>query len=123
MKYCIFEDMPVWISIRKFIKKIYTASGQTEFRRDFALRDQIRRASISILLNLAEGFERKTNRDFAKFVNQSKASAGEVRCALYIAQDLSYLSESEFDILFQEIKSIGNQLSKFERYLLSSANK
>ena len=59
--------------------------------------DQIRRASLSVILNISEGFERKTNKDFAKFINQAKASAGEIRCALYIALDLEYILKEQFD--------------------------
>jgi four helix bundle protein len=70
------------------------------------------------LLNIAEGFERRSNKDFARFINTSKASAAEVRCGLYIALDLGYINQEEFKYLFIEITSISRQLSKFEEYLL-----
>ncbi|MBU0727520.1 four helix bundle protein [Patescibacteria group bacterium] len=120
MKYEKFEDIPVWIQTRSFLKLIYSLCNKASFQNDYSLMDQIRRASVSILLNLSEGFERKTNKDFARFINQSKASAGEVRCALYIAFDLGYISKEQFGMLITEIISIGNQLYKFEKYLLNT---
>ena len=123
MKYNSFEEIPVWQQVRAFIKLIYTVCNKDNFKNDFSLMDQIRRASVSILLNISEGFEKKSNKDFARFINQSKASAGEVRCALYITLDLDYISDEQFNTLFKEVKSISNQLFKFEKYLLDTHKK
>jgi four helix bundle protein len=81
----------------------------------------LRRASLSIVLNLAEGFERKTNKDFARFVSNAKGSAGECRSIFYIALDLGYLSESEFMEFKNKIINISRQLSKFADYLVKSS--
>lgn len=120
MKYEKFEDIPVWIQARLFIELIYSICNKNNFRNDYSLMDQVRRASVSILLNISEGFEKRSNKDFARFINHSKASAGEVRCALYIALDLNYISEEQFNMLATEVVSIGNQLYKFEKYLLNT---
>jgi four helix bundle protein len=123
MKYEYFEDIPLWQQARQFVKKIYTICNHVTFKKDYDLISQIRRAGVSIMLNIAEGFERKTNKDFARFINNSKASSGEVRCALYIGLDVGYLTEDQFNLLLKEITSISKQLSKFEKYLLESDHK
>jgi len=123
MKYKRFEEIPVWRQARKFTKTIYKTCSKTAFKNDFSLMDQIRRASVSIMLNIAEGFERRSNKEFARFVNIAKASAAEVRCVFYVALDEEYISQAKFDNLFEEITSISNQLAKFEKYLLETHKK
>ena len=122
MKYSTFEDIPVWQDARYFVAKIYKIT-KTKFGKDFELINQLRSAALSIPLNIAEGFERKTNKEFARFVNVSKASAGECRAILYVALDLNYLSQLEFDELKKNILDISRQLSKFEQYLLDTNKK
>ncbi len=119
MTFSKFEDIPVWQQARKFIAKVYSVT-YSKFNNDFELTNQFRRAAISIALNIAEGFERKTNKDFARFISISKGSAGECRSILYIALDLKHISESDFNILSDEIISISKQLSKFNTYLLDT---
>ncbi len=123
MKYERFENIPVWKQARKFVKEVYLACNSKTFHNDFDLLSQIRRASTSIILNIAEGFERKTNKDFARFINQSKASAGEVRCALYIGYDVGFISKEMFTSFFSEIVSISKQLAKYELYLRRTDHK
>lgn len=120
MKYKNFEDIPVWQDARQFVSKVYKTT-KLNFNKDFDLISQLRRAAISINLNIAEGFERKTNKDFARFISNSKGSAGECRAIFYLALDLKYLSQKEFDELLNEIISISCQLSKFGNYLIQSA--
>ena len=122
MKYIRFEDIPVWQETGKFVTKIYQIT-KSNFNNDFELMNQIRRAALSILLNIAEGFERKSNKDFARFINQAKASAGECRAALYVASDLKYLIGKEFDDLMNDTLDIARQLAKFETYLINSYKK
>jgi len=119
MKYSTFEDIPVWADARGFVGLVYKIS-RDNFRNDFELSNQFRSAALSIVLNISEGFERKSNKDFARFINTSKASAGECRAILYIAQDLGYLSLSEFNSLKEAVLDISRQLSKFESYLLDT---
>jgi len=117
MIYKQFEDIPVWQNTRRFINKIYQVTFKN-FRNDFALIDQLKRAVYSVLLNISEGFERRSNKEFANFINIAKGSAGEVRAILYIAKDRNYLNEKEFSELFSDVQEISKQLSKFREYLL-----
>ena len=91
-----FEDLEAWKIGRKLTNSIYSLTRKTHFSKDFGLADQIRRASVSVMTNVAEGFERGTNKDFVKFLFISRGSAGEVRSLLYVAQDQGYLNEKEF---------------------------
>lgn len=118
MKYKYFEDLPIWQDARKFVSAIYQLANPIKFKKDYPLIDQAKRASLSISLNIAEGFERKSNKDFAKFINTAKASAGECRAILYIALDLSYITNDEFTKYIESIKCLSYQLSRFEKYLL-----
>jgi four helix bundle protein len=103
-----FEDLKVWQKSREINLKIYQLSNKGVFAKDFGLRDQIRRASISILSNIAEGFERNGNKEFNQFLSVAKASAGEVRSQLYIAKDLEYISDVEFAEVVNGLLEISN---------------
>jgi len=117
MKIETFEDMEVWQRARELVRDIYSVSNQGHFAQDWTLRDQIRRATISIMSNVAEGFERSGNREFIRFLYSSKASAAEARSQLYIAFDLDYLDEATFQALKGKLSSISRQLSAFIKYL------
>ena len=118
-----FEEMEVWKSARKMAGRIYAISNTPPFSRDFGLRDQIRKASISIVSNIAEGFESQSNLSFCRFLSCAKASAGEVRAQLYLASDQGYLSIDELKSLVIQSESIGRQLSGFIHYLKSKPKK
>jgi four helix bundle protein len=90
-----FEDILSWQKARDLTREIYTATRKDEFSKDFALKDQIRRAAISITSNIAEGFERDGSREFVQFLSHAKGSCGEVRSQLYLALDAGYLKEDE----------------------------
>ena len=92
-----FEDLEAWKVGRKLTKAIYPLTRKERFSRDYGLSDQIRRASVSVMTNVAEGFERGTNKDFVKFLFISRGSAGEVRSLFYVAQDQGYINEEEFN--------------------------
>jgi four helix bundle protein len=94
-----FEEIEAWQTARVVARKVYEASGRGTFGRDFALRDQMRRAAVSVLSNIAEGFESGTRPQFLRYLGFAKASAGEVRAQLYVALDVGHLSEQEFDEL------------------------
>ena len=115
-----FEDIESWKSARKLTSEIYTVTSTGSFVRDFALKDQIRRASVSILSNIAEGFERGNDKEFAYFLSLAKGSSGEVRAQLYVALDQGYLAPETFRRLSQCAKEIGELLSGFIRYLNQS---
>ena len=112
-----FEEINAWKESRDFNKVIYELTNKGDFEKDFDLKRQIRRASVSISSNIAEGFERNTNREFIHFLYISKASAGEVRSQLYLALDLGYLEKEEFIILKEKIENISKMLSGFIKYL------
>src|SRR5216684_5101332 len=95
-----FEDLDAWKKARELTKSVYQVTSAGEFARDFGLRDQIRRASVSIISNIAEGFDRDGNAEFVQFLSVAKGSASEVKAQLYIALDLTYITSKEFDELF-----------------------
>ncbi len=118
-----FEEMEVWKLARAFTVRIYSVSGSALFRRDFALRDQIRRASVSIVSNIAEGFESQSNSTFCRFLGVARASTAEVRAQLYLALDLGYISPSDFSELLSYAESIGGQLTGFIKYRQTQSRK
>ena len=99
MKIKKFEDLKSWKKARQLTNAVYEATATGSFARDFGLKDQIRRASISILSNIAEGFERGGDREFLQFLAMAKGSCGEVRAQLYVAIDQGYLSRPLFERL------------------------
>ena len=115
-----FEEITSWQKSRLFNKRIYEITENISFKRDFDLVRQIRRASISISSNIAEGFERNTDKEFVYFLYVSKASAGEVRSQLYLALDLNYISKIEFDELYLNVSDISKLISGFIKYLENS---
>ncbi len=95
-----FEDIQAWQKARRVTRKIYETTAMDRFARDFGLRDQIQRASISIMANIAEGFGRHTDKNFANFLSMAHASVSEVQSHLYVALDLSYISEELFSEVY-----------------------
>ncbi len=112
-----FEKLKVWQDARAFVKSIYNLTDLPKFNNDYGLKDQIQRAAVSIMNNIAEGYERDNNREFIKFLGYSKGSAGEVRSMLYIAYDLKYVTKEEFDSIHIKALDIIKQLANFIKYL------
>ena len=117
MKVKTFEDLQVWQDTRNFVKTIYVLTSSAQFNKDYGLKDQIQRASVSIMNNISEGFERDSNREFIKFLGYSKGSAGEVRSMLYVALDLKYITEEQFELSYNNSLDIIKQLANFIKYL------
>ena len=115
-----FEDIESWKKARELAKDIYDATRVGSFAKDFALKDQMRRASVSILSNIAEGFERGGDKEFIQFLAIAKGSAGELRAQLYVAVDQRYLSNEKFEALSQEAVEISQLISGFMKYLKQS---
>ena len=115
-----FEDLTSWQKARELNRLVYDATRKGAFAKDFGLRDQIRRASVSVMSNLAEGFERGGDREFTQFLSNAKGSCGEVRCQLYAALDEKYLSEIEFRELYERSQEISRLISGFMAYLRQS---
>jgi four helix bundle protein len=112
-----FEDIRAWQSARELTRRIYLVSNAGAFARDAGLRDQMRRAAVSIMSNIAEGFESDTRPQFIRYLGLAKASAGELRAQLYVASDVGYLVKDEFDTLFALAEKVSGQLSRFASYL------
>ena len=116
-----FEDIESWQKARRLARRIYELTGNGDFARDFGLRDQIRRAAVSIMSNIAEGFERDSRREFARFLDIARASTGEVRSQLYVACDIGYLDECTFETLKEQCEEIARLLSGPIRYLRNNS--
>ena len=112
-----FEDIDSWKQARQLTALVYGATNPGSFRRDFALCDQMRRASVSIMSNIAEGFARHGKADFARFLEIARASAVELRSQLYIALDLGYIKPEQFADFFQRSESIEKLICGFIVYL------
>jgi len=112
-----FEDIEAWKKAREVVNSIYQMSRDGEFSKDFALRTQIRRAAISIISNIAEGFSRRSNREFVQFLFVAKASAAEVQSQLYIAMDQCYISNEQFEEIYELLDHCVRQISNFITYL------
>ncbi|MEM1043904.1 MAG: four helix bundle protein [Bacteroidota bacterium] len=106
-----FEELESWKTARLLTQTVYNVSRCGDFARDFALRDQMRRASISVMSNIAEGFERGGTKEFINFLSIARGSAGEVRAQLYIALDQAYIDQATFDTLVQQTKEIARTIS------------
>jgi four helix bundle protein len=112
-----FEEIEAWQTARELTQLVYDLSNQGSFARDYALRDQMRRAAISVMSNIAEGFESRTRPLFVQFLGVAKGSAGELRAQSYVAFDVGYLSEEQFQQLFDLVDKCSRQLSRFIRHL------
>ena len=115
-----FEDIEAWKDARALVKHVYAATNQGPFARDFGLRDQIRRSAVSIMANIAEGFERKNSKELAYFLRVARGSCAEVQSHLYVAIDADLISKEEFQRLQSEAAKTGRKISGFQRYLKSS---
>jgi len=118
-----FEDIEAWKKARELTKKIYEITAQGNLARDFALKDQLRRAAISIMANIAEGFEREGNKEFKQFLAMAKGSVGEVKAQLYVALDASYLDSDSFEKITALTDENARLLAGFLKYLKNSDHK
>jgi four helix bundle protein len=114
-----FEDLIAWQKSRELAKAIYQITSNGEFAKDYGLRDQIRRASVSIMSNIAEGFDRAGRGEFHQFLVIAKGSAAEVRSQLYIALDANYISSKDFS----QLKDLAEEVSRIIGGLRSAVKK
>lgn len=115
-----FEELEVWQKARELVKNIYEISNRGAFAKDFGLRDQVRRAAVSILANIAEGFERGGTGEFVQFLAVAKGSAGELRAHLYVAFDQGYIDEGAFEQLRTASRVLSRMVSGLMAYLQKS---
>ena len=101
-----FEDFAVWQQAREFVQLVYQQTRRGEFAKDFGLKDQLQRAAVSITSNIAEGYERNSNKELLRFLYIAKGSAGEVRSQLYNASDVGYIDGTDVKDLMERIQQI-----------------
>jgi four helix bundle protein len=123
MKIEKFEDIESWKAGRELTKAIYSLTNRSAFSKDFGLRDQIQRASVSVTSNIAEGFDSKTNKAFINFLNYSFRSASEIQSLLYAALDLQYIHKDEFDLTYEQCVKVKKLIGGFIRYLNNNSKK
>ena len=114
-----FEDLTVWQDARKFTNKIYNLTNKFPKEELYGLTSQIRRATVSIMSNIAEGFDRRSDKELTNFLSIARASSSEVQNDLYIALDLRYISKEEFKETYIEAKEIAKQINGLMTYLKS----
>jgi four helix bundle protein len=112
-----FEDLIAWQRARVLAGAVYETTRVEPFARDFGLRDQIQRAAVSVMSNIAEGFEKNNPREFGRYLDISKGSLAEVRSHVYIAMDIGYVSEEQSSVLFKLVDETGKVLAGLRRSL------
>lgn len=117
MKINNFEELQIWKDSIQQAKEIYSLTSNVKFSKDFSLRDQIRRAIVSVSSNIVEGFERSNNNEFIRFLKIAKGSLGEVRSQLYLATVLNYVGNRQQDALDKKLMELSTQIGKFISYL------
>ena len=124
MKFTRFEDIEAWQEARKLVKLVYKAINESEeFKKDFRLVNQMQGAAVSTMANIAEGFSRKSNREFVQYLFISKSSAAEVESHLYVALDQGYMNQGNFDLIYAQAEVVSKLDSGLIKYLNSLPNK
>jgi four helix bundle protein len=114
-----FEEIEAWREARKLTHETYRATGQSSFHHDTGLREQMRRASVSIMANIAEGFDGGSNQEFLRFLGYAFRSASELQSHLYVALDAGHLTGDLFDTLYGRAEKVKGLVGGFVRYLRS----
>lgn len=112
-----FEDIQAWQKARQATRMIYEITTEGRFAKDYGLRDQIRRASVSIMANIAEGLGRRSDKEFANFLNVAHGSAAEVQSHLYVALDLNYIEQNSFMKLYDLLDEISRMTIALAQHL------
>ena len=115
-----FEDLRAWQTARTLTNEVYVETGREEFEDDLVLKDQVRRASISVMSNIAEGFESRTRPQFINYLGQAKASAGEVRSQFVVARDQEYVTQKDLEAVFDLAEKVSRQLYHLIQHLEQS---
>ena len=124
MKIARFEDIEAWKEARKLVKIVYDKINRCpKFKKDFRLVNQIQDAAVSSMSNISEGFSRKSNREFIQFLYISKSSAAEVQSEIYVALDQEYITQEDFDNVYNQADIVSKMDSGFIKYLHSQLNK
>src|SRR5215470_10450628 len=116
-----FEDIVAWQKARLANQLVYGLTCERRFASDFALRDQIRRSSLSVMANIAEGHGRRSNKEFATFLNFAHGSVAETQSHLHIARELGYVSDQDFTALYGELDEVCRMIMKLSQHLRTTA--
>ena len=120
MKITRFEDIDAWQEARKLVKMVYDMIEKSpKFRKDFRLVNQIQNAAVSAMSNIAEGFARRSNREFIQYLFISKSSAAEVQSQFYVALDQEYINQNDFRTVYNQAEVVSKMDSGFIKYLNS----
>lgn len=117
MKITKFEEILAWQEARTLVNMVYNLTRKKEFSRDYKLAGQIQSAAVSTMSNIAEGFDRRSNKDFLRFLDIAYSSATEVQSQLYVANDQAYVVEQEFAEAFAQADKAKQLIAGFARYL------
>jgi len=123
MKIERFEEIEAWKTARELTREIYALTRQQPFSNDFGLRDQVQRASVSVMANIAEGFDGRSTQEFIRFLGYAFRSATEVQSHLYVARDQEYLDEDAFAGVYDQAITVKKLLNGFIRYLKGKGNR
>jgi four helix bundle protein len=115
-----FEDLPVWKDSRELSRYIFDIGRRSSLRKEYSFRNHIERTAVSIMANIAEGYERDGDKELVQYLSQAKGSAGELRSHLYVALDKDLIESEEFNFLSYKAMSISKQLSGLIRYIRKS---
>jgi four helix bundle protein len=114
-----FEEISAWKKAHESVLKIYKLTNETKLKRDFGLKDQMRRAAVSITSNIAEGHDRGTKNQFVYFLNVSRGSCSELRSQLILAKDLNYIEVTDCEKLKQDLMEVSRMIMGLIKYLKS----
>ncbi|MBI1743239.1 four helix bundle protein [Candidatus Acetothermia bacterium] len=117
MKITKFEEIKAWQEARSLTSLVYNATQQAGFKRDLGLASQIQRAAVSVMANIAEGFETQQRRRFVNFLRIANASVAEVKSHLYVGLDQGYMNKSDFDKIYSQAQTVGKLIGGFIAYL------
>jgi four helix bundle protein len=112
-----FEDIEGWQEARKLVKMIYALTNMGAFSKDFGLRDQIQRAAVSVMANVAEGFDCESKAEFARFLGYARRSAVEVQSLLYTSFDVGYITETQLKEYYEQARKTKALIGGFKRSL------
>jgi four helix bundle protein len=112
-----FEEIKAWQKARELTRVLYQITAEGSFARDYALRDQIRRACVSMMSNIAEGFARRSDKEFANFLSISHGSAAETKSHLYVALDLGYVDDATFSKLYDLLEEVSKMTMALSQHL------
>lgn len=118
-----FEDLIVWQRAKELTRLIYFSTNSGAFQKDFGLKDQIQRASVSVMSNIAEGFGRGGNKEFIQFLFIAKGSLSEVQSLLHVAVDQNYIDKVEFQVAYDKANEISRLITAFVKGMKASSVK